>query len=554
MRLDGQADGAGAPTVHPARETWVLLGGAIVILLLTAAAALMLWRSRQESLEAWQRYLDNFSITTAEHASQAFRSVDFVLGRVVDRLQASGLSDGKALARNLNTSDMHRFLQERVAEVPVIDGITLFGMDGLPLSSSRSFPPPKIWVVDRDYFQAHLADPALELYVSAPTINRVTGRWTFGLARKLRSPSGQMVGVAVAGVELSYFERFYRSINLSDTDSVILLLRRDGTLLMRYPVRTDVLGRSYRDTPAMRSLADALEQGQSGTTVRTSAPRITNPADTQPRMETAYVVAGYPLVVGITTSESFVLGNWRAMAVFVGAGALVTDALIFVLTLWIHRLLRRRRTALLQLEEARRAAEGASGVKSQFLANMSHEIRTPLNAIIGLTELLRRDQPTPTQLQRLDRIDMAGRHLLSTINDILDISKIEAGRLQLEQMDFRLSAVVDDVRSIVAEQARGKGLAVSVETDAVPVWLHGDPTRLRQALLNYASNAVKFTPQGSIAIRARLLEEAQGRLLVGRSPWYLDFGMAATIVGWWASLEEARHGPTSQGITAAPDG
>jgi PAS domain S-box-containing protein len=165
-------------------------------------------------------------------------------------------------------------------------------------------------------------------------------------------------------------------------------------------------------------------------------------------------------------------------------------------------------------ERARRTAEAASHMKSSFLANMSHEIRTPLNAIIGLTHLLRRNEPKPEQVERLDKIDMAGRHLLSLINDILDISKIEAGRLQLDETDFHLSAILDNVRSIVAEQARAKGLTVAVDAGGVPQWLHGDPTRLGQALLNFAGNAVKFTEAGSIAIRAVLTSEQEDALLV----------------------------------------
>ena len=514
MRTAHQDHGAAAPPAPPPRDAWVLVGGAIVILLLTAAATLMLWHGRQEALETWRRYMENFSTTAAEHASQTFRTVDFVLGRIVDRLEAAQTRDEQALSQTLDAAAMHKLLRERVAEVPVVNGIAILGMDGRVLSSSRAHPPADVNLADREYFQAHLADPALELYVSAPARNRTTGHWAFTLSRKVRSPSGRMIGLVVGTIELSYFEEFYRSISLSERDTVILLLRRDGTLLMRYPLHTEVLGRSYRDAPAMRALAQALAQGRQGAAVRTSAPRIANPADTQPRMETAYAVVGFPLAVGIATSERFVLRNWRAMAVFVATGVLVTDALIAALALWIHRLLRRRRAALLQLEEARRAAEGASVVKSQFLANMSHEIRTPLNAIIGLTELLRRDRPTPTQVQRLDQIDLAGRHLLSTINDILDISKIEAGQLQLEQTDFHLSTILDEVRSIIGEQARGKSLAVTVEVEAVPEWLRGDPTRLRQALLNYASNAVKFTRQGFVAIRARLLDETAGRSLV----------------------------------------
>jgi PAS domain S-box-containing protein len=166
------------------------------------------------------------------------------------------------------------------------------------------------------------------------------------------------------------------------------------------------------------------------------------------------------------------------------------------------------------IQRAKAAAEAATRAKSAFLANMSHEIRTPMNAIIGLTHLLRRDVVTPRQMERLEKIDSAGHHLLSIINDILDISKIEAGRVDLESGDFHLSAILDNIRSLIGEQARSKGLTIVIDPDHVPLWLRGDPTRLRQALLNYAGNAVKFTEAGTITLRAILLEDDGENLLV----------------------------------------
>ena len=160
-----------------------------------------------------------------------------------------------------------------------------------------------------------------------------------------------------------------------------------------------------------------------------------------------------------------------------------------------------------ELMVAKTQAEAASRAKSEFLANMSHEIRTPMNAILGLTHILQRDATTQAETDRLGKISSAAHHLLAIINDILDLSKIEAGKLLLEQQDFALGAVLDNVRSLIGDAAQAKGLSVSVDADGVPVWLRGDATRLRQALLNLAGNAVKFTSKGGIALRAQLLED-----------------------------------------------
>ncbi len=160
-------------------------------------------------------------------------------------------------------------------------------------------------------------------------------------------------------------------------------------------------------------------------------------------------------------------------------------------------------------ELARRAeeAESANRAKSTFLANMSHEIRTPMNAIVGLTHLIQRDNDSPTQRARLDRINDATHHLLGIINDILDFSKIEADKLVLEQVSFDLGDLLHRVCAMVSERAVAKGLSLTVAPLPDTLRRHrfiGDPTRLTQMLLNYLSNAIKFTPAGDVRVDAEL--------------------------------------------------
>ena len=161
-----------------------------------------------------------------------------------------------------------------------------------------------------------------------------------------------------------------------------------------------------------------------------------------------------------------------------------------------------RKQLELKLREAKEAAEAATRLKSNFLAVMSHEIRTPMNAVVGLTHLALRADPSPRQREFLGKIQASSHHLLALINDILDLSKIEADKLEIESIDFDLDQLLGEVTELLAERAAEKGIELVVgQGSGVPARLKGDPLRLRQALLNYANNALKFTTRGEIELR-----------------------------------------------------
>ena len=177
-----------------------------------------------------------------------------------------------------------------------------------------------------------------------------------------------------------------------------------------------------------------------------------------------------------------------------------------------------------------RRAEAANAAKSAFLANMSHEIRTPLGAITGMAYLIKRTQLTPRQADWLTKLELAAQHLLELINAVLDLSKIESGRLALDEVAVSVPRITANVVSILVQAATTKSLTLNVETAPLPQGLVGDATRLQQALLNYVGNAIKFTPAGTITVRAACVEDTADSALLRFDVQDTGIGIAPEVL------------------------
>ncbi len=224
--------------------------------------------------------------------------------------------------------------------------------------------------------------------------------------------------------------------------------------------------------------------------------------------------------------------------------------------IWMFDDISARKQSELALLQAKNLAEDAARLKAEFLANMSHEIRTPLNAVIGMAWLLRNTGPNARQLDYIGKIERSGKHLLGVINDILDFSRIEADRLEIESIPFEVASLTQQVVDMLADKARDQGLGLRTEiAPDVPPVLRGDPLRLGQILLNYVSNAIKFTVAGEVFVRLSVQSGPEGELMLHGAVRDTGFGLAgAQREVLFAPFRQAdasttrRHGGTGLGL------
>ncbi|GAA2030067.1 hypothetical protein GCM10009740_19660 [Terrabacter terrae] len=342
-------------------------------------------------------------------------------------------------------------------------------------------------------------------------------RWIRGRGRVTRDADGRPL--RMGGTTQDITERKDAEVALAMVTAMATTANESATLAEALPVVLEEIARHTTWRPVLACQADAdgrlREPMLPPAAVEASPLPVEAGMDVATRAATGRSVVVEPSPDGSTILAVPVVDHDAVACVVVldmrsSAPPAESDvAAIEQITAIFGSVADRERTAE-HLAQARDAAMGASRAKSQFLATMSHEIRTPLNGVIGLAELLGRTELTPHQRRLSDGIDQAGRVLLALVNDILDLSKIEAGRLDLESVDFDPTAVLEGSVALLAERGRAKSLDLSVTHGPdVPALVSGDPVRFGQVVANLTTNAVKFTDSGSVVVHLEVLRTGE---------------------------------------------
>jgi len=460
---------------------------AFLLALLWGGILLHLHYDRTQTIEHARVNVVNLSQAFDEHITSFLRAVDQTLLGLKHDYERDPVAFDPATALS-----QHVVLRGVSLQVGTIDA------DGFVSSSSAATSSERIYVGDREHFTVHRGVDTDALFISKPIFGRVSGRWSIQVTRRLNHADGSFAGVMLISLDPQYLAAFFNRIDLGG-DGFISVVGRDDMVVR---ARTSAIG---ANAPARNltgtTLPAMLAKAPSGTYETVS------PVDAVYRIVGYRALDEYPLVVVVGMSRDDILASFDTRATWlISGGGLISLIFLCVAFFLIRQNARQRRTESTlrsqstELLKRREEADHANRAKSQFLANMSHELRTPLNAIIGFSDLMRNSVfgpiGSPKYLGYARDIHRSGEHLLGLINGVLDMSKIEAGRYDLQIEDVHLGNIASDCARIVSVPAEQAMIALAAAFDSELPLVRADARALKQILLNLLSNAVKFTPKG----------------------------------------------------------
>jgi signal transduction histidine kinase/CheY-like chemotaxis protein/HPt (histidine-containing phosphotransfer) domain-containing protein len=522
------------------RTRFILIGLAVLVPLVAVMFQLAQYE-RDSALESAEQRVKLFASLTAERQQGLLQRAEIVLAQLANAWQVRGLENAWQL--RVGGEECNRFLASVPSRHPWIAGLRVSALDGRGVCSDG----PEVLEPNTSeyrYFNEVVGGKAF--VVSDRFISRGAAKPMIVVGVPILD-GGRPIGVLSAAIVLETLAELLPADLRDDPAVIVDLIDGNGILLARHPHVPELIGRLGADEPVL----ERALQKPSGTAelpdlegaerlfafekidsvdwvvaVGISRAAVIEPIDSALHRRLALIVAIVlsSCVLGLVGGEVFVFWPLRALtrtAQALERGDMAARPHLTGLSEvgTLERSLNRMAEAIQQREsdlmtsqaaweQAVSDARRANEAKSQFLASMSHEIRTPLSGIVGYNELMLAQKLKPEQRRYAERIMNAAESVISVIDGLLDVSRIEAGEVEIEQRPFSLPALGDNCISMIRPRAESKGLDLTLELDPeLPRGVLGDETRLRQVLLNLLTNAVKFTASGSVTLRIHRAED-----------------------------------------------